>query len=142
MSTYIPVALQRQIRARFADRCASCQTAESLTVATFEIDHILPTSAGGETEADNLCLACPSCNRYKSDRQTGVASELGEAVALFHPQHHRWSAHFVWSADAAEIIALTPVGEATIEALRMNRPPLVRLRRLWGQLGEHPPPLE
>ena len=110
MSTYIPVALRRGIRAQFADCCAYCQTAESLSVATFEIDHIIPTSADGETQADNLCLACPSCNRYKSDRQTGVASEPGEVVALFHPQQHRWRDHFAWSADAAEIIPLTPVG--------------------------------
>ena len=33
-------------------------------------------------------------------------------------------------------------GWGTIEALRLNRPQLVRLRRLWVRLGEHPPPLE
>lgn len=142
MSAYIPAALRRQIRAQFAAHCAYCQTAEALSVATFEIDHIIPRIAGGETESDNLCLACPSCNRYKSDRQTGVPSELGQSVALFHPQHEQWSDHFTWSSDSSEIIALTPTGQATIEALRMNRPQLVRLRRLWARMGEHPPRLE
>jgi hypothetical protein len=61
---------------------------------------------------------------------------------LFHPQHQSWREHFAWSEDSAEIIALTPTAQATIEALRMNRPPLVRLRRLWARMGEHPPPLE
>lgn len=134
--------MRRQIRAQFSNHCAYCQTAESLTVAIFEIDHIIPSNAGGETESDNLCLACPTCNRYKSDRQIGVAPGLGQAVALFHPQHQQWSEHFAWSEDSAEIIALTPTGQATIETLRMNRPPLVRLRRLWARMGEHPPQLE
>lgn len=65
MSVYIPVELQRQIRAHFANYCAYCLTAESLTVTIFEFEHIMPRSAGGETVFDNLCLACPSCNRYK-----------------------------------------------------------------------------
>jgi hypothetical protein len=142
VSTYVPAALRRQIRARFADHCAYCQTAEALTVATFEIDHIIPRVAAGETEFDNLCLACPSCNRYKSDRQTGVSSELGQSVALFHPQREPWSEHFTWSSDSSEIIALTPTGQATVEALRMNRLQLVRLCRLWARMGEHPPRLE
>jgi len=142
VSAYVPTALRRQIRAQFTHCCAYCQTAESLSVAVFEIDHIVPRSAGGETGSHNLCLACPSCNRYKSDRQTGITQERGQAVALFHPQHQLWREHFAWSEDSAEIIALTPTGQATIEALRMNRPPLVRLRRLWARMGEHPPPLE
>ncbi len=141
MSAYIPAVLRRQIRARFAAHCAYCQTPEALTVATFEIDHILPRIAGGDTESENLCLACPSCNRYKSDRQTGAASAMGQSVALFHPQHQQWSEHFTWSSDSSEIIALTPTGQATIETLRMNRSQLMRLRRLWARMGEHPPQL-
>lgn len=49
MSAYIPVELQRQIRARFANCCAYCRTVEALTVTTFEFEHITPRSAGGET---------------------------------------------------------------------------------------------
>jgi hypothetical protein len=59
VSVYIPVELQRQIRAHFVNCCAYCLTAESLTVTIFEFEHILPRSAGGETVFDNLCLACP-----------------------------------------------------------------------------------
>jgi 5-methylcytosine-specific restriction endonuclease McrA len=66
MSTYVPADLRRRIRARFADRCAYCLTAEALVAAIFEIEHIIPRSVGGETVFDNLCLACPTCNRYGS----------------------------------------------------------------------------
>lgn len=67
MSAYIPVELQRKIRTSFADCCAYCRTAEVLTATTFEFEHILPRKAGGKTVLENLCLACPSCNRYKCD---------------------------------------------------------------------------
>ena len=46
MSTYVPAALRRRIRARFVDRCAYCRTAEALIAAIFEIEHIIPRSAG------------------------------------------------------------------------------------------------
>ena len=139
MSAYIPADLRRQIRERFADCCAYCWTNESLTVAIFEIEHIVPRSAGGETVFENLCLACPTCNRYKAHRQTAVVPLTGQIASLFHPQHEQWEDHFTWSEDTTTIIGLTPTGQATTEALRMNRPQLIRLRRMWVKLGEHPP---
>ncbi|MEP0883713.1 hypothetical protein NDI49_19350 [Trichocoleus sp. ST-U3] len=48
MSAYIPVELQRQVRTHFRDCCAYCRTAESLTVAIFEFEHIIPRSVGAE----------------------------------------------------------------------------------------------
>ncbi|MCE2977967.1 MAG: HNH endonuclease [Pseudanabaena sp. CoA8_M7] len=32
------------------------------------IDHIQPTSKGGLNTIENLCLACRTCNEYKSDK--------------------------------------------------------------------------
>ena len=54
MSAYIPVQLQRQIRAQFRDCCAYCQTAEVLTAVTFEFEHIVPLAAGGQTKFESL----------------------------------------------------------------------------------------
>ena len=139
MSAYISVELQRQIRSHFADRCAYCQTAEIHTVAIFEFEHIIPRSADGQTAFENLCLACPTCNRYKANRQTAIDPVNQETVTLFHPQLQMWGDHFVWSEDGAEIVGLTPTGRATIAALRMNRPQLIRVRRMWIKMGEHPP---
>jgi hypothetical protein len=141
MSLYIPAELRRYIRERFAGCCAYCRTGESLTVAIFEIDHITPRRAGGDTVFENLCLACPTCNRYKADRQTVTVPQTGQMVSLFHPQQERWDDHFTWNEEATEIIGRTPRGQATIAALRMNRPQLIRLRRMWVKLGEHPPQL-
>jgi hypothetical protein len=47
VSAYISVELQRQVRSHFRDCCAYCRTAEALTVAIFEFEHIVPRSAGG-----------------------------------------------------------------------------------------------
>ena len=142
MSAYIPVDLQRQIRDRFANCCAYCRSAEHLSVAIFEIEHILPRSTGGSTVFENTCLACPTCNRFKADRVAAADPATGKEVPLFHPQRDTWTDHFEWNEDASEIVALTPVGRATIAALRMNRSQLIRVRRMWVAMSEHPPLLE
>ena len=142
MSAYIPVELQRQVRDRFANGCGYCCTAEALTVTTFEFEHIMPRSAGGETILENLCLSCPSCNRYKAQRQTAADPLTEEIVSLFHPYLQLWTDHFAWSEDGTEIIGRTPIGRATIVALKMNRPQATRVRRMWVKMGEHPPPLK
>ena len=142
MSVYIRVELQRQIRDHFGDCCAYCRTAEFLTAMTFEIEHIVPLSVGGETVFENLCFACPTCNRYKGDRQAGIDPESGEGVGLFHPQNQVWADHFAWSEGGKVIGGLTAVGRATVLLLQMNRPALVRARAMWIKLGEHPPALD
>ena len=139
MSVYVPVDLQRAVRARCGNCCAYCHTAEDLTIVIFEFEHILPRALGGETILDNLCLACPTCNRFKADRTSAPDPATGEGVPLFHPQRHRWAEHFAWTEDGTRIVALTPTGRATVAALRMNRPQLVRIRRMWVAMGEHPP---
>jgi hypothetical protein len=42
--------------------------------------------------------------------------------------------HFAWSNDRQRILGITPSGRATVEALRMNRPQLVNLRRIWAKM--------
>jgi hypothetical protein len=139
MSQYVSVELRRAIRNQFHNRCAYCETAEHLTVAIFEVEHIVPRAKSGETVLENLCLACPSCNRYKNIQQTAIDPQTKQNVPLFHPQKDSWQAHFSWHEHGTEIIGLTPTGRATISALRMNRPQLVRVRKMWVAMAEHPP---
>lgn len=142
MSQYIAVELKKLVREHFGSCCAYCQTAERLTVTTFEIEHIVPTSAGGQTVFGNVCLSCPMCNRFKSDRVEVFDTESQGRVPLFHPYQHRWSDDFVWSDDHTEIKGLTAIGLATVAALKMNRPQMQRVRRMWVAMGEHPPDFE
>lgn len=138
MSRYIPSELRQRIREQFSDRCAYCHTYEHLTVAIFEVEHIKPIAAGGKSTEDNLCLACPTCNRYKWKHELGVDPETNRSVPLFNPRLDKWENHFAWSKGKSEIIGLTEVGRATIFTLKMNREQLIRVRQLWVKLGEHP----
>jgi HNH endonuclease len=139
VSAYIPVELQRRVRDRFHNSCAYCHTAEALMAMTFEFEHIMPRSAGGETIFENLGLACPPCNRHKADRQMAVVPGTDRQVSLFNPQIQVWAEHFAWNEDAAELVGLSEIGLATIAALRMNRAQLVKARGMWASVGEHPP---
>lgn len=142
MSVYIPVNLRRSVRDRFADCCAYCRTAERLTATVFEFEHIVPRADGGETSFDNLCLSCPMCNRYKSDSSSSSDPVTEADVRLFHPHQDRWSEHFAWSEDKTELVGLTAVGRATIAALKINRAAMIRVRRMWAAMAEHPPELD
>ncbi|MEP0960019.1 HNH endonuclease [Leptolyngbya sp. FACHB-1515] len=57
-------------------------------------DHIHPQSKGGATSFENVCLACRSCNEYKSDSTEGQDPLTGEVVPLFNPRMQQWSEHF------------------------------------------------
>jgi HNH endonuclease len=107
---------------------------------TFEIDHVTPRGAGGATALANLCLCCPTCNRHKASRTLSADPASGKMVPLFHPIREAWSAHFEWCDGATIIAGWTPTGRATVEALRINRPVMIELRRYWAATGRHPPP--
>lgn len=138
MSRHIPNELRGQVREYFLEQCAYCRAEESLTIVTFEIEHIVPLSAGRQTEFSNLCLACPACNRFKSD-SVSAADSSGREVSLFHPHEDTWDDHFDWSVGGTVIVALSRVGEATLARLRMNREQVVLVREMWVELDRHPP---
>jgi len=104
-----------------------------------EIDHIIPQSLGGPTEEDNLWLACSMCNDHKGNQIAAPDPLSGEIVRLFDPRHQVWHEHFAWSAEGDRIVGKTASGRATVIALNLNRPSLVRARQAWGAVGWHPP---
>jgi len=138
-SRKIPDAVRRQVRERAGGRCEYCQAAEWLMGIFFTLDHIIPRARDGGDEADNLCLACGSCNTYKHDHTTGVDPETKREAPLFHPRQQRWDEHFVWSDNGTQIIGLTPCGRATVERLKMNHALIVMARAIWVSVGRHPP---
>ncbi|MFB2938083.1 HNH endonuclease [Aerosakkonemataceae cyanobacterium BLCC-F154] len=115
----IPVSLRRLVIQRADNRCEYCKISQIGQVATFHIDHIVPVVAGGETTAENLALACVSCSLRKGARQTIVDSETGEVVSIFNPRQQLWKEHFDW--NGVQIVGLTAIGRATIQALDLNR---------------------
>lgn len=82
------------------------------------------------------------CNRYKSDSEVAIDPHTKVEVALFHPHQDRWNEHFVWSDDGTELVGLSAIGRATIEALKINRPAMIRVRKMWVAMSEHPPAID
>ncbi|MBV8899168.1 MAG: HNH endonuclease [Verrucomicrobia bacterium] len=129
--------LRRQIIERAGNRCEYCGLAQAGQEAAFHVDHVVPVSAGGLTNLDNLALACVSCSLRKGARQVAPDPQTGEAVALFNPRRDAWRVHFRW--DGVPVVGLTPTGRATVEALRMNRALAWAIRAEEAHRGRHPP---
>ncbi len=103
------------------------------------VEHIIPLAAGGTSDEANLWLACPLCNGYKATKTREIDPQTGEEAPLFNPRQQSWCEHFRWSDDGVEIIGLTPIGRATVVALKLNNEILTRARRRWVLAGWHPP---
>jgi HNH endonuclease len=136
---YIPKALRERVAAQAHHRCGYRLTSEAIVGTPMEIDHLIPQSLGGLTEEDNLWLACSLCNDHKGDRIAALDLLTDEIVRLFDPRHQVWQEHFAWTADGHRINGLTPIGRASVVALSLNRPSLVKARQAWVAVGWHPP---
>jgi hypothetical protein len=117
--SYIPVNLRHLVITRAENRCEYCCLSQEGQVATFHVDHIIPSSKGGETTADNLALACVACSLHKAARLTAVDPFSNHLVPIFNPRQNHWHEHFQWRD--VEIIGLTATGRATIQALHQMR---------------------
>lgn len=139
---YIPKALRELVAAQGGYRCGYCLTQELVVGVAMDVEHIIPEALGGPTEEDNLWLACSLCNSHKGDRVAAVDPLTGELASLFDPRREVWHEHFAWADGGALLVGLSASGRATVVALRLNRPILVRSRRLWITAGWHPLPAE
>ena len=136
---YIPVELKRRVIERAEETCEYCLSQAKFALDSLVFEHIVPFSRGGETIAENLALACQGCNNYKYIKIEGLDPISAQFAPLYHPREMLWSEHFAWSEDTTLIVGLTPIGRATIVALRMNREGVVNLRRVLRITGQHPP---
>ncbi len=130
---------RRIVAARARDCCEYCRSQSSYSTQSFSIEHIIPRDKGGATELHNLALACQGCNNHKHVKTEAPDPVNKVLVPLFHPRRQRWRDHFAWDDECRQIVGLTPTGRATVEALQLNRPSLINLRRVLTAMGEHPP---
>ncbi len=110
---------------------------QSLQGATFHHEHIVPISAGGSDELENLAWACPSCNLKKSNRLKAVDPETKTELPLFNPRTDRWEDHFAWSGHT--VVGLTPTGRALVAAFDLNHPRRQRIREAEEYFDLFPP---
>ena len=138
VGSYVPLILRERVIQRANGCCEYCFSPAQYSPEVFEVEHIIPVSAGGQTTLDNLALACPACNRYKGKRQLVTDPVSGHLVSLYNPRLQLWRDHFRWSEDMEGIIGITPTGRGTVDMLRMNRPSVKHFRSSLRTLGIHP----
>jgi len=131
--THVPAAMRRQVRERAVNQCKYCLFPEEVAFAPHWIDHITAEKHGGQTELDNLALACVLCNQHKGSDLTSIDPATGEIVPLFHPRRDAWSAHFQLSGGRIE--ALTAIGRVTVRLLQFNAVERVQERALLQAAG-------
>jgi hypothetical protein len=136
---YIPERIQRQVATDARHRCGYCLTPRRFTAKLLHVEHIIPIVAGGGSDIGNLWLACDLCNSHKGSLTHSSDPFTGETVPLFNPRQQEWFEHFAWSHDGLRVIALSPIGRATVSALQLNHIFLVEARYWWVQAGWHPP---
>ncbi|HAG82081.1 MAG TPA: HNH endonuclease [Cyanobacteria bacterium UBA12227] len=140
MSRYIPVEVERRVRPTARNRCGYCLSPQHLVMARLEIEHIVPLSKGVSNDESNLWLACPICNRHKSDKTTAIDPETGKTVTLFNPRTQIWFEHFQWTDDGIRIVGKTPTGRATVAAIHLSDDlDALEVRSYWVLAGWHPP---
>ncbi len=132
-----------KVRAAVRDRagccCEYCRTQDAYCPDPFTIDHVIPQSKDGPSDLTNLAYACHGCNGSKHAATHHVDPATGQEAPLYNPRVDRWEQHFVWSADLMLALAISDVGRATVERLKLNRPQVQNLRGALIEIGRHPP---
>lgn len=139
-STHASAALRRLVSARAEHRCEYCLIHEDDTFFGCEVDHIISEKHGGATTADNLALACVTCNRHKGSDIASVNPADGTLVRLFNPRTDRWTEHFALSEDGTVLEAMTPIGVVTSRMLQLNEAERQLERAPLRAIGRYPAP--
>ena len=132
----IPATLRAAVRKRAAELCEYCRMPETFALFAHQPDHVIAAQHGGQTDLDNLALACIQCNRSKGPNIASVDPETKLLVRLFNPRTDQWSAHY--RTEGGQIIPVTAVARATAALLNFSDPDRLEARqRLW-QAGYYP----
>jgi len=116
--------LRQAVRRAYNFACGYCDVREEDAGSELELDHFKPRSLGGSDDLENLVYCCTTCNRIKGDFWTIAPTEK----RLLHPKRDDLTEHLCQERDGL-FTALTKTGEFHLSRLRLNRPPLVALRR-------------
>ena len=115
------------VRRSYDYSCGYCSVREEEVGSTLEIDHFQPRSVSGSNELSNLVYCCTTCNRFKGDfwRADDPSTTTRR---LLHPKQDNLAIHIRTEKDG-QLTGLTKIGAFHIQRLKLNRPPLVALRR-------------
>jgi glutaredoxin len=117
--SYVSAHLRKLVIERAKEKCEYCLFPQSAALFSFEMEHIIAEKHRGTTEAENLALACPYCNRAKGTDLGSIDPETGKLTPFFNPRSQKWSTHF--QMNGATIAPLTASGRVTVEILQFNQ---------------------
>lgn len=133
--SYISTALQQEVTERAHSTCEYCLIHEDDTFFGCHIDHIISEKHSGQTESENLALACTFCNLHKGSDIASL-SEQGKLTPLYNPRQQNWHDHFY--IEDAHIRSHTDIGEVTIRLLQFNTPERLLERRALIEVERYP----
>ncbi len=132
----IPVKARAAVRERAGNRCEYCLMPEAGAFFLHEPDHVIATQHGGESNLENLALACIQCNRLKGPNVASVDLETKRIVRLFNPRTDAWGDHF--RPQSGHIIPMTEIARATAALLNFDDPDRVEARHNLWRAGRYP----
>ncbi len=138
--SYISVTLRRLVTERAREQCEYCLFPQAASLFAFEMEHIIAEKHDGTTDAENLALACPCCNRFKGSDLGSIDRETQQLTPFFHPRLQQWSDHF--RLEGGLIMPLTPEGRVTAKILQFNLSERILEREQLIQLRAYPPNME
>jgi hypothetical protein len=127
------------LREDFLWSCAFCTISEYEAQAIrMTIDHYEPQKVRPDlvNSYDNLMYCCDDCNGLKGDRCPPEKARV-DGHRFFRPDQDYRHEHFQQGSNQTHIYldGKTNVGQFTIEFLDLNRPTLLRLRKLRERLA-------
>lgn len=136
MAAYVPTALRQLVIQRADEKCEYCLMHQTFSIYSHEIDHVVALKHGGQTDEENLVLACLPCNRHKGSDLTSIDPLTGNIAPLLNPRLQVWSDHL--KLQGGHILGLTPTGRTTVFLLKLNEPVRLRLRQSLLTNGLYP----
>ena len=130
--SYVSANLRRLVTQRAGNKCEYCQFPQTASLFAFEMEHIIAEKHDGITEAGNLALSCPCCNRFKGTDLGSIDPETRQLTAFFNPRLQQWSDHF--RLEEGIIMPLTPEGRVTAKILQFNLLERILERKQLGSI--------
>ena len=130
--SYVSATLRRLVTQRAGNKCEYCQFPQTASLFAFEMEHIIAEKHDGITEAGNLALSCPCCNRFKGTDLGSIDPETRQLTAFFNPRLQQWSDHF--RPEEGIIMPLTPEGRVTAKILQFNLLERILERKQLGSI--------
>jgi hypothetical protein len=133
---HLPAALRAAVQKRAGDRCEYCLMPQAAAFFPHEPDHIIATQHGGESNLENLALACFQCNRHKGPNAASVDPKTKSIVRLFNPRTDVWRDHF--RAEDGRITAMIDIARVTSALLNFDDSEREEARRNLMRTGHYP----